>query len=136
MTHPDRTADRHPSLCHAYGCPMPGTISTSTAGSSKWLCWLHHGQDVGRWQRITADISRMAWLVTVVTTLRRDEGGAPAQWAETYAAADVAMRTNQRSDLWLVEGEKLSTWFARLDAALLAACRVVEEPSRQMSLTD
>jgi hypothetical protein len=130
-THADRVPSR-PGMCAAWGCPMQGSISTSTAGSTNWLCWLHFGQDVGRWQRITADLNRLAWLVTAVTTLRRDYGG--VNWDEAYAAADRVMRENQRSDLWHVEGEKLQAWFARLDAALLAGCRVIDEPSQQLPL--
>lgn len=130
-THADRVPSR-PGMCTAWGCPMHGSISTSTAGSSKWLCWLHFGQDVGRWQRITSDLNRLAWLVNAIAALRRDHGG--VNWDEAYAAADRAMREHQRSDLWHVEGEKLQAWFGRLDAALLAGCRVIDEPSQQLPL--
>jgi hypothetical protein len=131
MTHPDRTATQDHRQCCAYGCPMPGSMSDSI-GSSKWVCAMHHGQDPGRWQRITADLRRMQWLVTAITTLRRDYDS--ARWNAAYAEADQIMRHHQRSDLWHFEGEKLPAWFARLDAALLASCRVIEEPSQQLPL--
>jgi hypothetical protein len=132
MTHPDRTATQDPRQCAAYGCPMQGSFSASTRGSTRWVCWLHHDQDVGRWQRITVDLKRLAWLVTAVTSLRRDYGS--AQWDASYAAAYEATRKHQRGDLWHIEGERPLAWFDRLDAALLAGCRAIDEPAVQIPL--
>jgi hypothetical protein len=129
--HKDRVAQQDPRQCFAYGCPMQGSISSGTTGSSKWLCWLHHGEEADRWQRITADLRRMEWLVMTITTLRRDCGS--VHWDEAYATADRAMRQHQRSDLRHIEGEKLLNWFSRLDAALRACCSAADEALQQTS---
>lgn len=136
-SHEDRVAQHDPRQCAAYGCPMPGSMSASTTGTSEWHCWLHFGASPGRWQRITADLNRVQWLAHAIVKLRRDHGGKREQWAETYRDATQAMRANQRGDLVRTKDETLPQWFARLDGALRACCGIADEPAgapRQQTL--
>lgn len=50
-----RHADQKPaSLCCINGCELPGTISSSTTGSSEWFCRLHFGAQYSENGQITA----------------------------------------------------------------------------------
>lgn len=129
-THDDRVAQQDPRQCCAYGCPMPGSMSASTTGSTEWQCWLHFGRGPGSWQRITAELNRMGWLVHALVTLRRDYGS--RQWPETFTAATKAIKAAQRGDLTWSRGETVREWFMRLDGALREAC--APEPAPQQSL--
>lgn len=122
-THEDRVAQQDPRQCSAYGCPMPGSMSSSTNGATEWQCWLHYGQNVGSWQRITADLNRMAWLVHALVTMRRDYGG--RKWPDTFKEATKTIKAAQRSDLTWAKGETVPQWFMRLDSALREACEPV-----------
>jgi len=128
-TRDDRIADQDPRQCSAYGCPMPGSMSSSTNGASEWQCWMHFGQPMGRWQQITADLNRMQWLVTTLVKLRRDYGS--RLWPDTYREAVQAIKAAQRSDLLIAKDERPSQWFMRLDAALREACAPEPAPNRQ-----
>jgi hypothetical protein len=129
-THEDRVAQQDPRQCCAYGCPMPGTMSASTTGTSEWQCWLHYGRNPGSWQRITTEANRMGWLVHALVTLRRDYGS--RRWADTFTEATKTIKAAQRSDLTWARGETVPQWLMRLDAALRQAC--APEPVPQQSL--
>lgn len=43
-------------MCHAYGCPLPGAISSSTVGGGPWFCRFHFGQLAHDWPRITEEV--------------------------------------------------------------------------------
>lgn len=47
---PEKTS----SLCCVNGCQMPGTMATSTTGSSEWYCRLHFGAQYSENGQITA----------------------------------------------------------------------------------
>jgi hypothetical protein len=115
-THEDRVAEQDPRQCAAYGCPMPGSMSSSTGGTNEWFCRVHFGRNPGSWQHITAELNRLGWLVHAVVTMRRDYGS--VAWPETFTAATKAMRAAQRGDLTHAKGETVADWLKRLDAAL------------------
>lgn len=129
-SHDDRVAQQDPRQCCAYGCPMPGSMSTSTTGSTEWQCCLHFGRNPGSWQRITAELNRMGWLVHALVTLRRDYGS--GQWPETFTEATKAIKAAQRSDLTWARGETVSQWFLRLDGALGQACASERAPRQSL----
>jgi hypothetical protein len=120
--HEDRVAQQDPCKCSAYGCPMPGSMSRSTQGTSEWNCWLHIDASMGNWQRISAELNRMGWLVHAITSMRRDYRGKREVWAETFTDALQVMRAAQRGDLVNTKDETMSAWFGRLDSALRHAC--------------
>lgn len=115
--HNDHVAPRDPCSCAAYGCPMPGAITTSTTGSSEWLCQLHFGRDAVQWQAITAELNRVAWLVDAVQAIRR-YSGRPAIWPVVYRNIKQAFVLNQRADLLNASSESAAAWALRLDAEL------------------
>ena len=134
-SHEDRVAEHDPRQCSAYGCPMPGTMTGSTSGTSEWQCWLHFGRNIGSWQRISAELNRMQWLGATIVTLRRDYGGKIATWTETYRLAVQSIRAGQRSDLLMVPAdESVLQWIARLEAALSKACAEEDRGPRQKPL--
>ena len=47
---------RDPHSCHAYGCPLPGSISASTVGGGPWFCRFHFGARAAEWADITTSI--------------------------------------------------------------------------------
>jgi hypothetical protein len=115
--HNDRVAPHDPCRCAAYGCQMPGAMTTSTTGSSEWLCWLHFGRDAVQWQAITAELNRVAWLVDAVQAIRRYSSRATV-WPVVYRNVKKAITLNERSDLLNLKNESASAWALRLDAEL------------------
>ena len=116
MTHPDRTAKRPGSMCAAYGCPLLGSMSTSTGGTSAWWCFAHFGKDVGRFQRITADLNRVKWLIAAISDIRlRDQH-------QDYHAAFERIQHDftlaQRKDLLWTSPETAEQWLIRLEREL------------------
>ncbi len=49
--------------CTANGCPMPGTLASSTNGASEWYCQWHFGQSYGEYGAITARINNRVGLI-------------------------------------------------------------------------
>lgn len=109
-------APARPGMCTAYGCPMLGTLSASTAGGD-WFCFAHHGKDVGRFQRITAELHRVKWLIVAISDVRQREQH------QAYAAAFERIQHDftlaQRKDLLWTEGENEEQWLARLERELV-----------------
>lgn len=44
--------------CAAHGCPLPGSITATThpGENTEWFCRFHFGENIDKWQRITAAI--------------------------------------------------------------------------------
>lgn len=130
----DRVAHRDSSKCAAYGCPMHGTMTSSTLGTSEWLCWLHFRAESAQWQRITAELHRLSWLVEAIAELRRTYTRIrTAEWDAAYLGTLKTIRLYQRSDLEIGKDETVLKWLGRLDNALSEACREAEKdmPVRQ-----
>lgn len=71
----DGPNERPAGACEAHGCPMPGSVSTGGA----WCCSAHAGQEVDRWQAITAALRSSRWLIDFIgqlqgTSMRRGQG--------------------------------------------------------------
>ncbi|MES2352094.1 MAG: hypothetical protein V4641_31390 [Pseudomonadota bacterium] len=103
------------STCHASGCPMLATNSRSTNGGGEWLCFLHFSAEQGDRYAITAELTRLRWLVDIVRRLR---AGQPltADMHQNFVLA-------QRSDLKQKESEYPQQWMIRLEGVLLQSCR-------------
>ncbi|TWI69040.1 hypothetical protein IP91_00105 [Pseudoduganella lurida] len=122
--HEDRIAERPQHLCAAYGCPLIGSMSSSTTGSTEWWCFAHFGANAGKLQAITSEMHRLRWLSMAVHDVRHHPPGT----AESRAAFQMIERqltAHQRPDLlWKRKadhhsgGEARSTWLARLESAL------------------
>lgn len=108
--------------CHAYGCPMLGTMSTSTTGpKADWLCWIHFGADAGQWQQITAELNRVIWLVEAIGILRHANRG--ERWVQAVNAARKRLIGGQRSDLLPAKGDTAVAWISRLETELKAIAK-------------
>lgn len=106
--------------CVAHGCPMTGVQSTSTTGSSDWLCWIHFGKDAGQWQAITVELNRMQWLAEAVVAIRRYRDR--ECWHTVYRNIKAEILLNQRSDLLNQKGEDAYPWAMRLERELRDIC--------------
>lgn len=111
---PPRKTD--PARCTAYGCPLLGTLSASTAGGN-WWCFAHHGKDVGQFQRITSDLHRVKWLLKAISDVRTRDQHADYPAAFQRIEHDFALA--QRKDLLWTEGETVEQWLVRLEKELV-----------------
>lgn len=124
-THEDRIADRPAHLCAAYGCPLIGSMCSSTSGSTEWWCFAHFGATAGRFQMITNEMRRLQWLSMAVHDVRfHDKPGTQASRA-AFATIERELTAHGRPDLlWQRPdaerplGEKRWRWLERLEAAL------------------
>lgn len=128
--HNDRVASQDPSKCAAYGCPMVGTMSGSTVGTSEWYCWLHFGKEAVQWQAITVELNHLRWLVEAVNGMRRHYRG--PGWSDAYLSALQAIRANQRTEWEKLQSESVTQWLQRLDNELgKAAAQATKPPVKQ-----
>lgn len=124
-THEDRIADRPAHLCAAYGCPLIGSMCSSTSGSTEWWCFAHFGATAGRFQMITNEMRRLQWLSMAVHDVRfHDKPGTQASRA-AFATIERELTAHGRPDLLWIRpneeqplGEKRWRWLERLEAAL------------------
>lgn len=103
------------SICHAAGCRMLATNSRSTNGGGEWLCFIHFQAESGDRLRLTAELTRLGWIVDIVRALR---AGQPL-------TADMQQNfvLSQRSDLRQTESEHPRDWMIRLEAVLAKSCK-------------
>jgi len=128
-SHEDRVADRPADLCAAYGCPLHGTMTSSTSGSADWWCALHFGKDAAQLQAITSAMNRYRWLVQAIFDVRANSRP-KVDWRKQLERIEHDFRANHRADLCVErfpEGlnqgkpcEKSKHWIVRLEAALMA----------------
>jgi len=135
-THEDRVADRPGHLCAAYGCPLIGSMCSSTSGSSEWWCFAHFGASAGRLQAITSELTRLRWLTMAVHDVRfHDRPGTQASRA-AFNLIENELKAHKRPDLlWRRPdadrpmGEKRYLWLERLENELRAQLASVMDPS-------
>lgn len=117
-THDDRVADRPGHLCAAYGCPLIGTSSSSTTGSTDWWCFAHFGADIGRAQTITSEINRLSWLAAAARDVRMHKPGTKDSKA-AFALIEHELTQHQRTDLLWDRTESRIQWLSRLEGEVL-----------------
>lgn len=63
-------------VCMAYGCPMFGTITSSTSGhSDSWLCHPHFRAEPSQWAQVTTNIKNNMLLANLVREIRLAHNG-------------------------------------------------------------
>ena len=102
------------STCHASGCPMLATNSTSTTGGGEWLCFIHFATDYADRYHVTAELVRLRWFVDIVRNLR---AGQPLT-----ADQQQNFVLSQRSDLKQNNVERMHDWMIRLEGVLAQSC--------------
>lgn len=115
---------KNPCYCAAHGCPMLGTMATSTTGATEWWCYMHFGKDVGSIQALTVEINRREWLAKIVTDIRMTYG--TEKWGDTFRVAQHELSMHQRNDLHFGKAEKETAvwkWLRRLENELEAMCK-------------
>lgn len=126
--HSDRVAKRDHCMCAAYGCPLLGTMSGSTGGGT-WWCFAHFGKDVGRFQRITAELHRLKWLLKAISDIRTREQHVDYNAAFQRIEHDFALA--QRKDLVWTTPETIEQWLVRLERELLTMLSDAPEPVQE-----
>lgn len=142
-THEDRIADRPQHLCAAYGCPLIGSMSSSTSGSTDWWCFAHFGVQGAQLQAITTELRSLEWLAQAAHDVRfHDKPGTEAS-RRAFQAIEHQLTLHQREDLlWIRpspthQGEKRYRWLERLENALkvmLDTAGVLDPSSYQATL--
>lgn len=127
-THADRVAERPSHLCAAYGCPLIGTSTGSTSGSSEWWCFAHHGADVGRYQAITSELNRLSWLAAAARDVRFHKPGTDDSKA-AFALIEHELEQHKRPDLKWNRFEKRDRWLERLEAEIRTQLADVIQPA-------
>lgn len=115
-SHDDRVAERPNHLCTAYGCPLLGSMSASTTGTSEWWCFAHFGKDVGQYQGITAELRRLEWLAKAITDVRTRERN--PNYGAAFQRLEHDFKLAQRKDLLWTSPETDEQWMIRLEREL------------------
>lgn len=107
--------------CAAHGCPMPGSVTSSTSGTQQWFCHFHYNRDAIAWSKVTTELNRLGWLVSACKAIRAKQ--CSDDWPATYRMIQNEMRQNQRSDLLYGDADKgIRAWLHRLEGELVKAC--------------
>ena len=85
--------------CHCAGCPMPGSLTTSTSGTQEWFCRLHFGAPAALWNDISARASNRADLLGAVHEAFQLAAGETRVPNSLLKALAVAKRQNLLTDL-------------------------------------
>lgn len=91
--------------CHCVGCPMPGSLTASTNGSSEWFCRLHFGAPPALWNDISARANNRAPLLQVAEDLLREAPG-----SQIPAWAVKTLTASKREALQLPPSQKPTAW--------------------------
>lgn len=108
-------AQRPQGACAAYGCPLLGTMATSSGG--EWWCFAHHGKNAGDLQRITHNLHRVKWLLMAISDVRLRANHPNYGAAFERICHDLALA--QRNDLAWTEPETEDEWLHRLERELM-----------------
>jgi len=100
MSDESTTYDR--TGCFVAGCPLPGSMATSTNGSSQWFCHMHHGAPATSWADITARVSNRLPLLEAARRL----SNLPPRTAVPTAIAQ-AFEASGRGAMLLVDGKRV-----------------------------
>lgn len=107
--------------CHAWTCPLLGSMRRSTTGG-EWLCFVHFGNEPEDWQKCTAELNRLKWLVDVTRQIRA-AAMTPHGWLTVEGALNKELVLSQRSDLQRGDHETVNKWLVRLEGVLSNSCR-------------
>jgi hypothetical protein len=136
MTHPDRTADRPPHLCAAYGCPLLGTMNASTTGGADWFCFAHFGRDFGQRDRVTRELRQLDWLSNAVVDIRRRHLNR-SDWPAQYQRICHDLQAQGRDDLRFTGSphQRMDTerWVEKLEAELATQVRALVKPDQEQA---
>jgi hypothetical protein len=106
--------------CAIFGCPLFGTLGRG----NEWVCFCHHDANAGDLQRITAELNRQHAIADSVVETRMYR--TTDEWRAAYGGISQRLREANRADLLPKKGETSRAWLARLEGALLDACREVQ----------
>lgn len=114
--------------CFVAGCPLPGSMTSSTNGSSQWFCPMHFGTPATLWADITARISNRITLLEAARKLsnRPPRTAVPSSVVQAFEAAG-------RGDLLRVDGKPVPARTAGRHAWGVLE-REIRQPGQQQGL--
>lgn len=115
-------------MCTAYGCPLLGSMSSSCGGRD-WVCFAHFGKDVASYQRITAELHRLKWLLLAISDVRTRDQHQDYDAAFERICHDFTLA--QRNDLQWTEGETVEQWLIRLERELFTMLAEPPAPKQE-----
>lgn len=118
-------------MCRIPGCPLAGTVSGSTGGSSDWYCFIHYGRNAGQLRAIGERLDPFKWLAGVTIEIRAGMGS--KEWPEVYRRLKQEILRRQRPDLLNAKGESAYRWVVRLENHLHDQCTqdIRREPPKE-----
>jgi hypothetical protein len=94
-----------------------------------WLCFAHFGKDVGQFQRITAQLHRLKWLLKAISDIRTREQH--ADYAAAFQRIEHDFALAQRKDLLWTAPETVEQWLVRLEQELAAMLAEPPPPTQE-----
>lgn len=128
----ERTADRPGYLCAAYGCPMIGSMSSSTAGGD-FMCVAHYRKDQAKLQAITFEVNRNEWLARAIRDIRARSHN--PGWRKTCARIKQDLADAGRADL-AQKNDSMDTWMIRLEVELMTHVKAMLDQSQDQQPLD
>lgn len=126
-------SETHSIYCASTGCPMLGSMSSSTTSGGDYYCFLHFGCKPGGAHAITNELQRLSWLVKITQAVRAANAN---NWDRIETAMNKEIRLNQSSHLLRGDHESLPKWLARLEDTLRAACAQQPETQQPLDTTE
>lgn len=126
-------------FCAANGCPMFGTMTSSTTGGpghggadGEFYCFLHFGCKPGTSHAITNELQRLGWLVKLTQSLRANMDD--KLWHALEPGANKEIRLKQSSHLIRGDHESLPKWLARLETTLRDAGAALQDTQQPLDV--
>ena len=99
--------------CAAYGCPFPGSLSSSTNGADTWYCRNHFGVFGPDHDPITERIHRYSWMIQIANYLN---GDTQKRFDYIRDRADARFRQEGMPHLVMDRTKPLQVWIQRIFA--------------------
>jgi len=118
-------------MCAAFGCPLLGSLTSSTLGDSKPFCFCHFGKTVGSNDAITARLNSDALRPIAQATVDVRRFVRTDEWEIVHKGIRGALRRVGRPDLLSNANDgNVIGWLLRLEAALIHATRDAGQQER------
>ena len=107
--------------CSAFGCKLPGTISTSPTGGN-WRCWAHDAtEDFTQWQALTQAINEHPALFTLAGRIAcmspyevEKKWPAVNEWLAARGMGELCRKANTGEWSDRITHEPRSAWAQRI----------------------
>lgn len=109
-------------MCMCYGCPMPGSMNSSTAGPvSYWMCHAHFRSQAGNWATITQRYKNNQREVDLILAIRNAQSGKPFNikgWLISLHQSNEVKLLPNDTDRISDNSLSMRKWLSRLEKSL------------------